>query len=74
MNKNRISIFITMIILVPAGVFVFAQKDKVTDERFVCYTVDTKKQDIKLYWKDDKGENFRSIQNLKPGLTKSIRR
>lgn len=55
-------------ILAIAGTFVFAQKEKYTDDRFVTYIVDTKKQDIKLYWKDDKQENFKSILNLKSWL------
>lgn len=35
------------------------------DSRFISYIVNPKKQDIRLYWKDEKGENFLSIQNLK---------
>ena len=55
-------------ILAIAGIFVFAQKEKYTDDRFVSYIVDTKKQDIKLYWKDDNQKNFKSILNLKTWL------
>ncbi len=32
---------------------------------YLSYTVNPKIQDLKLYWKDDKGQLFRSIQNLK---------
>ena len=49
----------------------FAEKVKITDDRFVSYVVDIKKQDLKLYWKDDKQQNFKSILNLKTWLEKN---
>ena len=61
----------TLFILVTAGIIVFAQKKKSVDDRFISYIVDTKKQDIKLYWKNDKQENFKSILNLKNWLDKN---
>jgi uncharacterized protein YigE (DUF2233 family) len=64
----------TILFLATAGIFVFAKKDQTNDNRFVSYTVDTKKQDIELYWKGDKNENFRSIQNLKLWLAKNKRK
>ena len=67
MNRSKISI---LVVLVLAGMFVFAQKPKRVDDRFVSYVVDTKKQDIKLYWKDDQQQIFKSIQNLKSWLDK----
>jgi uncharacterized protein YigE (DUF2233 family) len=69
-NRNRIFILTSLLILVSAGIFVYAQRPKVSDDRFVSYIVYTKKQEIKLYWKDDKQENFKSIQNLKNWLNK----
>ncbi len=51
-----------------ARTFLFAQKEKTTTDRFITYIVDAKKQEIKLYWKDDKQTNFKSIQNLKTWL------
>ena len=65
-KKNFISI--SIIILVTAGIFVFSQNKKIEDGPFVTYIVDGKKQDIKLYWKDDKQNNFKSILNLKNWL------
>ncbi len=41
------------------------------DTGFVSYIVDTKKQDIKLYWKDDNHNAFRSINQLKLWLQKN---
>lgn len=35
------------------------------DSNIISYTVDTKKQDLQLYWKDDNGKIFNSINNLK---------
>ncbi|MEO6253831.1 MAG: phosphodiester glycosidase family protein [Ferruginibacter sp.] len=35
------------------------------EDIFLSYEVDLKKQDLKIFWKDDKGQVFRSIQNLK---------
>ncbi|CAN5414671.1 phosphodiester glycosidase family protein [soil metagenome] len=64
-NRKRILILIAVLILAIVGTFVFAQKEKESDERFISYIVDSKKQDVKLYWKDDKQQNFKSILNLK---------
>ncbi|TDW52365.1 uncharacterized protein YigE (DUF2233 family) [Flavobacterium sp. 270] len=41
-----------------------------SDALFLSYTVDLKKQDLKLFWKDDKNQNFGSIENLKLILEK----
>ena len=53
------------------GVVVFAGKSRVDDDRFISYIADIKKQDVKLYWKDDKNQKFKSIQNLKLWLEKN---
>jgi len=71
MNRNRLFILTTILILATAGLFAFVQRRKTTDGRFVSYVVDPKKQDLKLYWKDEKQQNFKSIQNLKTALEKS---
>lgn len=54
-----------------AGIIVLAKNLKKADDLFVSYIVDTKKQDIKFYWKNDKQENFKSILNLKNWLVKN---
>jgi uncharacterized protein YigE (DUF2233 family) len=59
---------------VTAGIFVYAQRKKSTDDRFVSFVVNSKKQDLKLYWKNEKQENFKSIVNLKNWLDKSQRK
>ncbi|SHG87097.1 phosphodiester glycosidase family protein [Pedobacter caeni] len=68
MNRNRFFILTTLSILVTIVTLVVAQRKKSTDDLFVRYIVDGKKQDIKFYWKNEKQENFKSIRNLKNWL------
>lgn len=70
MNKNKIFILTTLFILSTVGIIVFAQNQKSADDRFVSYIVDPKRQDLKLYWKNEQQENFKSILNLKNWLDK----
>ncbi len=57
-----ISTIVLLLIVVVVLAFARAQSE---DDRFISYTADVKKQDLKLYWKDDSNTNCRSIQNLK---------
>ena len=70
MNRKRILIFIAILTFATLSIFALTQRAKIIDERFISYTVDPKKQDLKLYWKDEKQQNFKSIQNLKTWLEK----
>jgi uncharacterized protein YigE (DUF2233 family) len=70
MKRNSISIFITLIAISTFGYFIFGQTKVKTDERFVSYIVDSKRQEIKLYWKNENQENFKSLLNLKTWLDK----
>lgn len=70
MNRNTIFILTILSILVSVATLVVAQRKKSTDDRFVSYVVDGKKQDIKFYWKNEKKETFKNIQNLKNWLDK----
>lgn len=65
MNKNNVFILISVFLLLAIGYILTAQTKIQSDEKFVSYTVDTKTHDIKLYWKDDNGQNIKSIYNLK---------
>jgi uncharacterized protein YigE (DUF2233 family) len=56
------------------GRSLYAQTPVTNDPRFVTYIADAQKQDLKLYWKDDKQVKFRSIQNLKTWLGKQKKR
>jgi uncharacterized protein YigE (DUF2233 family) len=67
-TKNSIFIWTTLIILVTTGMLALAQRQKSTDDQFVAYLVDASKQDLKLYWKNEHGEIFENIANLKNWL------
>jgi uncharacterized protein YigE (DUF2233 family) len=71
MNKNKLFIRPAVSILSLSYVFLFPHNGKAIDDQCISYIVDTKQQDIKLYWKDDKQENFKSILNLKTWLAKN---
>jgi uncharacterized protein YigE (DUF2233 family) len=45
-------------------IFAFATTNPDNDS-FISYRADLKKQELKLYWKDDKGQPLKSIQRLK---------
>ena len=49
-------------------------KEKKEGELFITYKVDVKKCDLKLYWKNDKNELFKSIENLKAWVESQQRR
>jgi uncharacterized protein YigE (DUF2233 family) len=67
--KNKIIILLPIILLVCAAFLIFAKQAENEDALFISYTVNPKKQTLKLYWKNEKQENFRSIQNLKLWLS-----
>jgi uncharacterized protein YigE (DUF2233 family) len=71
MGKIRPFLRHTVSILSIAFIFLLPYYGKVIDDRFISYTVDAKQQEIKLYLKDDKNVNFRSIGNLKSWLAKN---
>lgn len=57
---------ITMcLLLITAVISAFSYIKNLDDSNILSYTVDTKKQDLQLYWKDDNGKIFNSINNLK---------
>jgi uncharacterized protein YigE (DUF2233 family) len=64
--KTKISFLIFLFLA--TGFLAFVVKEKTDDNLFVTYKVDIKKSDLRLYWKDDKNEPFKSIQNLKTWL------
>ena len=74
MKRNQFFILTGILLLLVTGVLAFVNEDQIEDTRFISYEVDAKKQDIKLYWKDEKKEIFRSIQNLKLWLDKNKRK
>ena len=65
MKRNKIKVLLVTCILLFAGLFGFISNQKLTDDRFITQIIEPKKQDLKLYWKDDNGEIIRNFENLK---------
>ncbi|MFN3918643.1 MAG: hypothetical protein ACK4K0_13030, partial [Flavobacteriales bacterium] len=63
-RKGKI-ILLSLLLLLTAGLIAFTTSHNSTDDNILAYTVDTKTQDLQLYWKNEKGEKLKSIQNLK---------
>jgi len=57
-----------IIILFLCGTISCKQQDKISEDDFITYIADPKRQDIHLYWKDEHQQIFRSLQNLKTWL------
>ena len=68
MKSRKKPILLFIFILAVVGIFVFAQIPITKDAQIISYIVNAQKQDIKLYWKDDKQVNFGSILKLKTWL------
>lgn len=64
--KTKISLLI--LLLLTTVFFAFVVKERTDDNLFVTYEVNIKKSDLKLYWKNDKNEIFKSFHNLKTWL------
>lgn len=54
----------SLLLLLTAGLIAFTTTQNSTDDQILAYTVDTKTQDLQLYWKNDKDETLKSFQNL----------
>lgn len=60
----------TLLFFLSLGILFSTTKFNISDDKFVSRIVDLKKEDLKFYWKDDKNQNFKSIQNLKLWIEK----
>ncbi|MBK7764148.1 MAG: phosphodiester glycosidase family protein [Bacteroidetes bacterium] len=65
MNKKGKILLLCFLALLTTAVIAFTKNQNPTNNKIVSYIVDTKTQDLQLYWKNDKGEILKSIQNLK---------
>jgi uncharacterized protein YigE (DUF2233 family) len=63
-SKGKI-ILLSLLLLLTVGLIAFTTSHHSINDQILSYTVDTQIQDIQLYWKNDKGEILKSIQNLK---------
>ena len=62
---KKLTLFLILLTLLTTGFVTIFTKPESIEDRILSYTVDPKKQDIQLYWKNDKGAYLSSIQNLK---------
>jgi uncharacterized protein YigE (DUF2233 family) len=67
MMPYRLSILLIAFVLLAGWSIAFTHKGS-TDPNIIDYTADSKKQDIRFYWKDDSGHILGSIQRLKDYL------
>lgn len=63
-GKDKI-ILLGLLVMLALGLLAFTTAQDSNDDRILSYTVDTKTQDLQLYWKNEKGEILKTIQNLK---------
>jgi uncharacterized protein YigE (DUF2233 family) len=66
MKTKRINLTLAICVLV--ALTSFQAKHSTTADRFLAYTVNLLKADLQLYWKNDSGQVYRSIGNLKADL------
>jgi uncharacterized protein YigE (DUF2233 family) len=71
MNKKDKILVAIIFLLAAACILVVVNKQKAGEDRFITHIVDCKTQDLRMYYKDDKQENFKSIQNLKTWLERN---
>ncbi len=67
MKKKQLIFLSIFLILLSAVISIFSRPHR-EDERFISYRTDLKKQHLALYWKDDRNQPFKSLQNLKRWL------
>ena len=67
---NRKSKIALLLFFLSVGILLSVTKLNNTDSKFVSRIVDLQKEDLKFYWKNDRNQNFKSIQNLKIWLEK----
>lgn len=68
MTKKTTIVFFLILSLIGFGYYKQSKAINAEDERFISYTVDTKKSNIAFYWKNEKGENFKNVENLRAWL------
>jgi len=65
-NRKILSYIFSLIVLI--GVLGFSQIKNENDSNILSHIVDLKTQHLKFYWKNDKGENFKSFKSLNSWL------
>ncbi len=64
MRRSKLLAILATVMLV-TGLTAMLDRAGAVDERILSYTVDPRSEDLAFYWKDDRGQILRSIQNLK---------
>ena len=54
-----------------AGLFSFDKRYQTIYDRFVVYKINPANQNLQFFWKDDKGQTYKSIANLKSWLAQN---
>jgi uncharacterized protein YigE (DUF2233 family) len=65
MKKSQCFILSIILFSLLIGLYSFRLEDNSIDEKIISFIVNTKKQDVTFYWKDDSNKIIRSINNLK---------
>jgi len=68
MTRKKITFLIAFVALFSIIIIAFTNSKREGDERILSYTVDPKFNNIQLYWRNDKGSPFKSIEKLKSWL------
>jgi uncharacterized protein YigE (DUF2233 family) len=58
-------VFVFCLSILSIGLTSFSKKETNIEDQILTYKVDCKTQDIKFFWKNEQGEIYKSIQNLK---------
>jgi uncharacterized protein YigE (DUF2233 family) len=65
LKRKRKVTLVGLLLVLTAGLIAFSTTQNSPDDKILSCKVDPKKQDLQLYWKNDKGEKLKSVQNLK---------
>jgi uncharacterized protein YigE (DUF2233 family) len=60
--KAKIVLFISILLI--TGLIAFPSHEGYSDDRFISFKVNPKKDDLRFYWKNDTGEIIKSFRNL----------
>ncbi|WP_210517492.1 phosphodiester glycosidase family protein [Hymenobacter terricola] len=67
MSKSKVLLFIALTVALVAGLVAVAHQ-LANRPAFISYRVDLRQQQLKLYWKDDRNQRFKSLEGLKKWL------
>lgn len=65
LKHNRKALLLSLLLLLTAGLYSYIRIYNAIEDKILAYTVDPKTHDLRLYWKNDNGQIFGSIQNVK---------